>query len=238
MKDWLLALAFGAIPYLSLAILLVALLYRYFITSYLWNTNSSQLLERKWLMIGSFLFHYGIIGSFFGHIAGLFFPQQSVWSGLGIQVHLHLLIEKYAGGTFGTMAFLGAAILLGRRLAVRKVYRGGSANSIVVLALLLIPLSSGVWNTWFLDYNYLFTIAPWSRRIIALIPQPSLMKDIPVSFWVHILAAFVFFAYLPFSKAVHLFSVPVPYLRRRFILFRKRKMMVSQKAPNPGGREN
>ena len=62
---------FVVVPYLCLATFVVGHLWRYRYDKFGWTTRSSQLYESRLLRIGSPMFHFGIIGVFFGHVIGL-----------------------------------------------------------------------------------------------------------------------------------------------------------------------
>ncbi len=42
-----------------------------------WTTRSSQLLESRWLSIGSPLFHFGLLGVIGGHVLGILVPARA-----------------------------------------------------------------------------------------------------------------------------------------------------------------
>jgi nitrate reductase gamma subunit len=48
---------------------------RYDRDQYTWKSDSSQLLRKKGMLVGSNLFHIGIILLFFGHFVGLLTPE-------------------------------------------------------------------------------------------------------------------------------------------------------------------
>ena len=56
-----------------------------------------------------------------------------------------------------------------------------------------------------------------------LSPDPSLMRTVPVSFQIHALTGFAIFAFWPFSRLVHVWSVPLNYVGRSYILYRRHK---------------
>ena len=58
-------------PYICLTTFVVGHFWRYRYDKFGWTTRSSQLYENRLLRIGSPLFHFGIIGVFFGHVIGL-----------------------------------------------------------------------------------------------------------------------------------------------------------------------
>ena len=65
---------FGIYPYVALSVLLIGSIVRYERDPFTWKTSSSQMLRRKQLIIGSILFHLGVLVIFGGHLVGLL-PQ-------------------------------------------------------------------------------------------------------------------------------------------------------------------
>ena len=55
-------------------------------------------------------------------------------------------------------------------------------------------------------------------------PTPELMADVPLLFQLHVLTAFALFALWPFTRLVHVFSAPVGYLFRPYIVYRSREV--------------
>ena len=68
MADFLHTLFFGIYPYIALAVLALGSIIRYDREPYTWRSGSSQLLRRKQLMVGSVLFHVGVLVIFVGHL--------------------------------------------------------------------------------------------------------------------------------------------------------------------------
>jgi len=68
----------------------------------------------------------------------------------------------------------------------------------------------------------LYTVAPWIRGIVTFTPDAALMKGVPLSFKIHVTAAWALLAYSPFSRLIHIWSLPVAYFFRTHILFRRR----------------
>jgi len=218
METWNL-LAFEVIPYLCLTTFTVGHLYRYFTDPFRWNAHSSEILEKGSLKYASHLFHWGVILTFFGHAGGLLIPQ-SIFDAAGIDGSAHTRISIYLGAPFGLAAFLGILFLTWRRLAKERVWMVTSVKDWVTLLLLLEVIGMGTYNVLFGGYYILDTVAPWIRSIVVLSPNPALMKDVPPTYQAHILGAFILFAFSPFSRLVHIWSVPLGYLFRRYLLYR------------------
>ena len=58
---------FGVYPYIALSVFLIGSLIRFDTDQYGWRSKSSQLLRRRQLIVGSVLFHVGILGILMGH---------------------------------------------------------------------------------------------------------------------------------------------------------------------------
>ena len=63
--------------------------------------------------------------------------------------------------------------------------------------------------------------SPWIRGILTFHPDPGLMAEVPFQYKLHILAAFALLAFSPFTRLVHIWSVPLFYIFRRPLLFRR-----------------
>ena len=66
---------FGIYPYIALAVFLLGSLIRFDREQYSWKSDSSQLLRRGQLRLGSNLFHIGVLFLFFGHLFGMLTPH-------------------------------------------------------------------------------------------------------------------------------------------------------------------
>ena len=233
-------LIFTVFPYLCLATFIVGHSYRYITDRYAWNAHSSQILDRKSLFWGVVLFHLGIILTFAVHAGGLLIPQN-YYDLFGIDSQTHLAIAHWMGEVVGVAAFVGSLLLLWRRLSNKRVRLAGTINDMITLSALTLVISTGVYNVFFGHYNVLYSVAPWIRGIVFFSPDPELMRPVPLSFKLHVTAAWTLLGFSPFSRLVHIWSVPVVYFFRRRIVFRRKP-----KAPagvngfarlEPGGKE-
>ncbi|MCU0559602.1 MAG: respiratory nitrate reductase subunit gamma [Desulfobacterales bacterium] len=213
--------AFVAYPYLCLTIFTVGHAYRYVTDRYAWNAHSSELIEKKHLFIGSYLFHFGVLGTLAGHAVGLLVPQ-SIYDTVGIDSAAHTALAHIAGRVVGTAAFTGALLLLARRLCVKRVRLMSTASDFITLGGLIFVTGVGTYDVFLGGFNVLDSIAPWIRGILIFQPDPNLMAAVPLRYKLHILAAFTLLAYSPFCRLIHIWSVPVFYLFRRQLVFRRR----------------
>ena len=222
MSDWNF-LAFVVFPYVSLTIFVVGHAYRYYTDPYRWNAKSSELLDRESLKYSSVIFHYGMVFTFIGHAGGMVIPQR-IYDALGVNGQVHTRLAILAGAVFGAMAVIGALLLLRRRVSSRRVSRNSTKNDLFTLCLILFVAIVGTYNVFFGHYYVLDTIAPWIRSIVTFTPDYTLMINVPIMYKVHILAAFAIFAWSPFSRLIHIWSLPLTYLLRNHIVFRKRSI--------------
>jgi nitrate reductase gamma subunit len=213
-------LAFSVFPYLALTVFVVGHAYRYLTDAWHWNARSSQFLHPESLRYGITVFHWGALLTLVGHAAGMLIPQ-SLYDMVGITAHYHELMAYWIGLVAGLLMVPGTAWLLLRRFFQERIAAQSSANDCVLLILLLIVGGIGLYNVIFTHYDVLYSVAPWIRGVVTLRPDPTLMAPVPVSYKLHILTALALLAYSPFTRLVHIWSVPVAYLIRSFVLFRR-----------------
>ena len=213
-------LVFTVFPYVCLTVFVVGHGYRYVTDRYEWNARSSEFLEKKSLRYGSVLFHWGMVGTFLGHAGGLLIPQR-YFDLAGIEAHTHVAIAYWAGLAVGIAAFVGAVLLLWRRLATARVHAAGTLNDTVTIGGLVAVIGLGLYNVVFGHYNVLYTLAPWIRGVVTFTPDAALMREVPLSYKLHVLSALALLGFSPFSRLVHIWSLPISYFFRRSIVFRR-----------------
>ncbi len=214
-------------PYLCVAVFIVGHIFRYRYDQFNWTAKSSEFIEKKQLMIGSLLFHIGIIPVAMGHVAGLGIPKEWM-NAIGVNEHLYHLGAVYGGGLFGVITFAGMLILTSRRITKRTIRRLSSTSDLIVNALLLFIVFMGVYSTFVTnavqpEFDYRETISIWFRNLFLFKPEAALMTAVPLSFKIHIITGFLIFAFWPFTRLVHVWSVPLNYARRSYILYRKNR---------------
>lgn len=238
--DLVYELIFTVFPYLCLTVFVLGHAYRYVTDRFKWNARSSEFLEKKSLFWGAVLFHIGIIFTFLGHAGGLLIPQ-TYYDLFGITSDMHLSIAHWMGEAVGIAAFTGCLLLLGRRLLNPRVRAAGTVNDLITLGALSLVIGTGVYNVFFGHYNVLYSVAPWIRGIVTFSPDPDLMRPVPLSFKIHVTAAWALLGFSPFSRLVHIWSVPIFYFFRRHILFRRRATGstggAALSSPGPAGKE-
>jgi len=83
-------------------------------------------------------------------------------------------------------------------------------------------------------YDYRAGVSVWFRGIFRFSLHPELMVAAPIGFKLHALAAFSLFALWPFTRLVHVFSAPLGYLTRPYIVYRSRDDQLGSRAPRRG----
>lgn len=218
-------LLWAIIPYVSITVFIIGHIWRYKHDQFGWTTRSSQLLERRLLRWGMYLFHGGIFGAIGGHVIGLIIPKS--WThAVGISEEMYHFMATQMGAVTGLAAVAGLGILIYRRVRIIAVRKKTTASDIVMYVLLtstvLLGTTMTMLNLMGNPYDYRETISPWVRSVLMLQPKVELMTSVPVLFKLHILVAFSLIAYWPFTRLVHVWSVPIGYLTRPYIVYRRK----------------
>lgn len=218
MEGFLNQLAFGWYPYLAVTVLIVGSILRFDKAQYSWRTQSSQFLRRRQMMIGSNLFHLGILALLGGHFVGLLTPIN-VFDTLGIGHGFKQMMALVVGGIAGVAAFIGASLLLHRRLLDPRIRRSSSKMDILVLFLLWLQLLIGLATTWWtmkhLDGSEMVLFMGWANGLLTF--NPAAADLIINAYWVyklHIILGLTIFLITPFTRLVHVWSIPLFFLLR------------------------
>ncbi|MBR7838089.1 respiratory nitrate reductase subunit gamma [Actinospica durhamensis] len=231
-------LLWGVLPYLTLVLLIGGTIWRHKYDKFGWTTRSSQLLESKWLRLASPVFHYGILGVIAGHLIGLVLPER--WTtNVHINEHAYHLVALILGVPAGVAAIGGLALLIVRRRSTRTVLLATTPNDkamyVLLFGALALGLSSTLWNIGTPVYDYREGVSLWFRGLFSLHPEVELMQAAPVIFRIHVTVGMVLIAAFPFTRLVHAFSAPVPYLFRPYIVYRARDpKRLSTRPARPG----
>jgi nitrate reductase gamma subunit len=219
-------LLFGIYPYVCLTILLLGSLIRFDREQYTWKSDSSQLLRRKLLRLGSNLFHFGILIVVAGHFVGFLAPHWMVSPFLNASQHQMLAMA--AGGAAGIVAIVGLSILAYRRLSDPRIRINSARADIVVLIVLWVQLALGLltipMSMSHMDGVMFETLSDYVKGIVTLQPDAGLLLAVPLVYKIHIALGFTIFLISPFTRLVHIWSgvSTVGYLARPQQIVRKR----------------
>ena len=130
------------------------------------------------------------------------------------------------------------AILIYRRRTVGPVFSATTkldkAMYLVLATVIVLGLANTVIANVFGHYDYREGVSVWFRGIFRLDPHPELMAAAPIGFQLHGLSAFLLFALWPFTRLVHVFSAPLGYLTRPYIVYRSRDEQLGSRRPRRG----
>lgn len=221
---------FNVYPYIAAAIFFIGSWIRYDYAQYTWRAGSSQMLsprkDKRYMMIASNLFHLGILGVLAGHAFGMLTPHWMYEAWLPIAVKQQMAM--FGGGAAGLMTIIGAGMLLYRRLTNDRVRATSSTADILIIALLFTQACLGVISIAFsaqhLDGSEMMKLVGWAQGIVYFGHDPvAHLEGVAVIFRIHILLGMTLFAVFPFCRLVHIWSVPVEYLTRRYQIVRNRR---------------
>jgi nitrate reductase gamma subunit len=184
MFDFFNTLVFGIYPYIALVVLILGTIIRYDREPYTWRSGSSQLLRRKQLILGSVLF-----------------------------------LAIIAGGIAGVMAIVGATLLVHRRLFDPRVRAASSMSDTLIIMLLWLQLLLGLGTIpvsfQHLDGHEMVKFMTWAQGIFTFNPEASsYVADASPVFRAHIFLGLTILLLFPFTRLVHMLSVPVRYMWR------------------------
>ena len=218
--------AFQIYPYIALIVLFVGSWLRYDRAMYTWRTGSSQLLSSRGMRVASNLFHLGVLAILGGHLVGLLTPH-SVYEHV-ISAPQKQLLAMVAGGVFGAVCLVGLLMLLWRRLFNPRVRATGTVADTMVLVLLLAQLLLGLYSivlsTHHMDGSVMILLGEWAQHIVTF--RGGAADFIAGVHWVykaHVFLGMTLFLIAPFTRLVHIWSIPVSYLWRPYQVVRRRQ---------------
>jgi len=218
---------FGIYPYIALTVFLLGSLIRFDREQYTWKSDSSQLLRRGQLRLGSNLFHIGVLFLFFGHLVGMLTPHfvyEPFMSAGAKQI-----LAMVSGGTAGVLAFIGLTLLLHRRLTEPRIRATSKPSDIMILLLLWLQLLLGLatipLSAQHLDGSMMVRLAEWGQHIVTFRGGAvELLEGAGWIFKTHLFLGMTIFLVFPFTRLVHVWSgfAAATYVVRAWQLVRPR----------------
>jgi nitrate reductase gamma subunit len=209
---------FGTYPYIALSVLLLGSIVRYERDPYTWKSSSSQFLRRKQLIMGSVLFHVGVLIIFAGHFVGLLTPI-GVFDAVGISHGAKQLLAALGGGAAGIMAIAGGIMLAHRRLTDPRIRARTTFADTGIILILILQLFLGLVTVpislTHLDGHEMANLMAWANGIFIFDgAAASYIEEVNIVFKLHIVLGLTIFILFPFTRLVHMLSAPVRYLWR------------------------
>ncbi len=221
-------LVWVAFPYMVMVVFIGGHIWRWRNDQFGWTTRSSQMYESRLLRIGSPLFHFGILAVFVGHVVGLCIPVE--WTdAIGITHDVYHWGALILGMGAAVATVGGLLLLLYRRRTNTRVFGATTMMDKTMFLMLSAVIIFGVLATmihgtglWQGDYDYRQGVSIWFRQIWSFHPDPVTITSAPLFYRLHAFSALCLFAVWPFTRLVHVFSVPLGYLTRPYIVYRSR----------------
>jgi nitrate reductase gamma subunit len=120
----------------------------------------------------------------------------------------------------------GILLLIYRRRTNSPVFRATTVNDklmyVVLVGAIVMGMVAKLSHATGDGYNYRDSIAPWARSLFTLQPKTELMEGVPVLYRIHAVIGMALIALVPYTRLVHMFSAPVQYLFRPYVVYRSR----------------
>ena len=226
MSNYINQFFFGIYPYIAITVFFVGSLLRYDRDQYTWKASSSQMLSKKDMPIGSNLFHIGIIMLFFGHLMGLLTPHWAYH--FMISAGTKQLLAMTAGGIFGITCLIGMVLLIRRRMLDARIRATSQASDLPILLILFVQLVLGLLTIPFsaqhMDGSSMLALASWAQHLVTFQGDAAaFVAGEAFIFKIHLVLGLTIFLIFPFTRLVHVWSVPIQYLTRSgYQIVRKR----------------
>ena len=219
---------FGIYPHLALAVLLLGSLIRFDREPFTWRSDSSQLLRKRQLRLGSNLFHYGGLVVIAGHFVGFLAPDWAVrWA---MDPAQHQLLAMVGGGMAGLVAIIGLSILIHRRLFDARIRETSRAWDIAIVLMLWLQLLLGLitvpLSAEHMDGAMFEVMTAYVKGVVTFQSGVAdLLRDTPIVYRLHIFLGFTIFLVSPFTRMVHIWSGvgALAYVFRPYQLVRTRR---------------
>ncbi|WP_404364708.1 respiratory nitrate reductase subunit gamma [Marinobacter sp.] len=223
--NYLNTLLFGVFPYIALAVFLIGCWTRYDHGQFTWRAGSSQMLRKKNMRMASVMFHVGIIVIFFGHLVGLLTPHWAYEPFMTPGTKQILAIT--VGGIAGVFCLIGGAMLFFRRITDPRIRASSTVGDVLIIALLTAQVALGLLTILptlgHLDGSTMLLFSSWAQGIFTFDARAaSYIAEVHWIYKTHIFLGLLIFLIFPFTRLVHMFSVPLEYFTRNAQVVRKR----------------
>lgn len=220
---------FGVVPYVVTALAIVVTIVRWRKAPFTVSSLSSQLLESRKLYWGSISFHWGLSIILVGHLLALIVPSGfELWNGAPLRLYL----LEATGLALGLWAAFGVTVLIIRRHSSARVRRVTTPMDTVVLVVIAIQILTGVWMA--VGYRWgsywgTSVFVPYMRSLFQFQPDVAYVSPLPLVLKLHVLSFFTFLAVFPFSRLVHIITLPLQYFFRPW-----QKVIANRDQPSAG----
>lgn len=220
---------FGVVPYVVATLAVVVTIVRWRSAPFTVSSLSTQLLESKLLYWGTVSFHWGLSIILLGHLAALIVPRGfELWNGAPLRLYL----LEITGLALALWAAFGITMLIVRRNSNARVRRVTTPMDAVVLIVIAFQIVTGIWIA--VGYRWgsywgTSVFVPYVRSLLRFQPEPGYVDPLPWVLKLHVLSFFAFLAVFPFSRLVHIITLPLQYLFRPW-----QKVIANREPPSAG----
>ena len=211
---------FAVLPYIALTLFVVVPIIRRRRGGFAFTTRASGFFERPSMGIAALCFHWGIITLFIAHLFGLIggLSTQTSWINL----------FHWVGLAAGVAVFYGASLALIRRVVVPEMRAVSQVDDYLILAFFIVAVATGIYPV-IADktFGLSMTVAPWVKSIFTFSPSIAAMSGLALITKVHIVTGMILTAYFPFTKLVHVWTVPLSYFVRPYQSLRTYRRVMS-----------
>ena len=181
---------------------------------YLWTTRSTGFFGRASIGPASLCLHWGAIILVVAHMIGF------IGGAYGLSSWVDFF--RWAGLGGGVLFVYGLTWAFVRRLSIAQVKAMSTPDDYIILVFLILIGGLGLYQSAVeLVFGVSYSVGPWFASVFKLQPDVAMIAGAPLANKVHVILALLFFAYLPFTKLVHVFSYPFGYFSRPFISMRR-----------------
>jgi nitrate reductase gamma subunit len=125
------------------------------------------------------------------------------------------------------MCIVGGAMLLYRRMTNPRVRASSATMDTVILALILFQACLGmitiIFSLGHLEGDVMLTLASWAQAIVFFSGGAAdYLEEVSWIYKIHIFVGLTIILLFPFSRLVHVWSIPLGYLGRNYQIVRKR----------------
>lgn len=209
-------LLYVGLPYVAMALFFVVPVYRKkrHAIEWDWTTRASGLFDNRGIGVASLFLHWGLLFVFVGHLLAI----------AGASLDRPSLVDVFfwVGALGGASALFGSLLALARRALSPRMRAMSTPQDYVIHVFLVTILSLGLYESLVVGvFGLSMTVFQWFVSLFALSPVVEPVAGAPLAVRLHVVVSMLFWAYFPFTKLVHLWSVPLGYLVRPYVSVRR-----------------
>ena len=207
---------YAGFPYVAIALFFLVPLYRRRTEdiAWGWTTRASGIFDNRGIGIASLFLHWGLLLVLVGHLLGFL----GGWFNVSGLVDLFFWI----GAVGGVSALLGSSMALYRRIVSKRMRAMSTDEDYLIHVLLITILVLALYESLVMGvFGLSLTAGQWFISLFTLSPKVSMVSGAPLAVRLHVIVTMIFWAYFPFTKLVHVWSIPLGYLVRPYISTRR-----------------